>query len=138
MPNSDEILEYFLEDARANADALVVGDDISSIQELKIIFDGYGEDEDTGEEDYGNESYAIFIHKDALKKDFVFPKHDNSPWALIHRPDQEICLYAWYNTNEDYWTLPDDWNNSIGNKKLTVKQFEDILSNLYEKYSDQI
>ena len=135
MPTTDEMLEFFLEEARANTDDLVVGEDISPIPELKIIFDGYQEDEDTGEDIYSSESYAFFIHKDALKKDFVFPKHDNSPWALVHRPDEEICLYAWYAVDDDIWTLPDDWNDSIDGKKLTVKQFEDILSKLYKKYS---
>ena len=135
MPSPDEILEYFLEQARVEADDFTVGEDISPIPELKIIFDGFGEDDDTGEEDRHNESYALFIHKDALKKGFVFPHHDNAPWALIHRPDQEICLSAWYNANENYWTLPDDWHDSINADGLTVELFEDILSKLYEKYT---
>jgi hypothetical protein len=135
MPTSDEMLEYFLEDARTGADDFTVGEDISPIPELKIIFDGFGEDEDTGEEDRHKESYALFIHKDALEKEFVFPQHDNAPWALIHRPDQEICLSAWYDASENYWTLPDDWNDSINSDGLTVELFEDILSKLYEKYT---
>jgi hypothetical protein len=102
---------------------------------VKIIFDGYQEDEDSGEDIYSSESYALFIHKDALAKDFIFPKHESGGWTVIHRPDQEICLSAWYDANENYWTLPDDWSDSIDDPKLTVKQFEDILSKLYERYS---
>lgn len=131
----DEMLQYFLEEARANADELVVGEDISPIPELKIIFDGFGEDEDTGEEDYSSESYAFFIHKNALQKGFAFPKHDNGGWTIVHRPDQEICLSAWYDSDENFWTLPDDWNDSIDDKKLSAELFEDILRKLYEKYS---
>jgi len=135
MPSLDEMLEYFLEEARTEADSFVVGEDISPIPELKIIFDGYQEDEDTGEDIYSSESYALFIHKDALAKDFIFPKHESGGWTVIHRPDQEICLSAWYDANENYWALPDDWSDSIDDPKLTVKQFEDILSKLYERYS---
>ncbi|MBT8594361.1 hypothetical protein G6672_02570 [Polynucleobacter paneuropaeus] len=135
MPSPDEMLQSFLEKARASTDELVVGEDISPIPELKIIFDGYQEDEDTGEDIYSSESYAFFIHKDALKKGFVFPKHDNGGWTLIHRPDEEICLSAWYDADENFWTLPDDWNDSIDNKKLTVELFEDILEKLHKKYA---
>ena len=135
MPTTDEMLEFFLEEARANTDELVVGEDISPIPELKIIFDGYQEDEETGEDVYSIESYAFFIHKDALKKGFVFPKHESGGWALIHRPNEEICLYSWFDADENIWTHPDDWSDSINDPKLTVKQFEDILSKLYKKYS---
>lgn len=134
MKTPDEMLEYFLEDARTEADSFVVGEDISPIPELKIIFDGFAED-DNGEEDQSNESYALFIHKDALKKGFVFPKHESGGWTVIHRPDEEVCLSAWYNANENYWTLPDDWKDSISNKKLTVELFEDILSKLYKRHA---
>lgn len=135
MPTTDEMLEFFLEEARANTDDLVVGEDISPIPELKIIFDGYQEDEDTGEDIYSSESYAFFIHKDALKKGFIFPKHDDGGWTLVHRPDEEICLHSWFDADDNIWTHPDDWNDSIDDPKLTVKQFEDILSKLYKRYS---
>ena len=134
MPTPDEILEYFLEEARTEADSFVVGEDISPIPELKIIFDGFAED-DNGEEDQSNESYALFIHKDALNKNFAFPKHEVAPWSLVHRPDQEIWLHAWYDATDNYWTLPDDWNDSIDNKNLSVELFEDILSKLYKRHT---
>ena len=134
MPNTDEMLEFFLEEARTEADSFVVGEDISPVPELKIIFDGFAED-DNGEEDQSNESYALFIHKDALAKGFIFPKHESGGWTLIHRPDEEICLSAWYDSNENYWTLPDDWGDSISNQKLTVELFEDILSKLYKRHT---
>jgi hypothetical protein len=134
MPTPDEILEYFLEEARTEADSFVVGEDISPIPELKIIFDGFAED-DNGEEDQSNESYALFIHKDALNKNFIFPKHEVAPWSLVHRPDQEIWLHAWYDATDIYWTLPDDWNDSIDNKNLSVELFEDILSKLYKRHT---
>ena len=135
MPTADEMLEFFLEEARVEADSFVIGEDFSPVPELKIIFDGFGEEEDTGEEDRNYESYAIFIHKDALKKGFVFPEHESGGWTVVHRSNEEICLSAWYNASEDYWILPEDWSVAINSKNLTVKQFEDILSKLYKKYT---
>jgi hypothetical protein len=133
MKTPDDILKHFLEEARYHADDLIIGKDISTIPELKIMFDGYGEN-DEGDEDRNNESYAFFIHKDALKKGFIFPNHEITPWALVHRPDQEICLFSWFSTEDDFWSLPEDWNDSINDSALTVKQFELILKGLYKKY----
>ncbi len=134
MASVDEMLQYFLEKARENTDHLEVGENISTISELKIIFDGYGEDPESGKEDYDNELYAFFIHKDSLKKDFVFPEHETTPWALIHRPDEEICLSAWYSNVDSMWTLPDDWNDEIRSKSLSTDLFENILIQLYKEY----
>ena len=102
-------------------DDLEIGRDISDLPEVKIIFDGYGdlETEEDGEYKYverGNtnmESYAIFIHKDALKEDFIFPEHEFTPWALIHRPKEEVCIWAWYENDSDEVTIiPFEENNS--------------------------
>jgi hypothetical protein len=91
-----------------DSDALEIGENISDVREVKIIFDGYG---DLDEEEYieagdkNMESYAIFIHKDSLQEDFEFPEHEMTPWCLIHRPKDEVCIYAWYNVEEDYWDI---------------------------------
>ena len=67
---------------------------------VKIIFDGYGYNEETNEEDNLNVmSFAVFVHKDSLKGEF--PEHDQTPWALIHRPKDEVCIWVWYDANED-------------------------------------
>jgi hypothetical protein len=68
---------------------------------VKIIFDGYGYDEETNDEQ-GNKnmmSFAVFVHRDSLTKEF--PTHDLTPWALIHRPKEEICIYVWYDLETD-------------------------------------
>jgi hypothetical protein len=67
---------------------------------VKIIFDGYGYNEETNEEDNLDVmSFAVFVHKDSLKGEF--PEHDQTPWALIHRPKDEVCIWVWYDANED-------------------------------------
>jgi hypothetical protein len=68
---------------------------------VKIIFDGYGYDEETNEEnaDENTMSFAVFVHKDSLTEEFK--PHDLTPWALIHRPKEEVCIHAWYDVNED-------------------------------------
>ena len=76
----DELLQHHLNAMWHDSDeGSEVGENVSSIEEVKIIFDGYGDLET--EDDYiegGNknmESFAIFIHKDALSEGFVFPEH---------------------------------------------------------------
>lgn len=87
---------------------------------VKIIFDGFGdlEDEDeNGEYRYTEggqrnmKSFAVFIHKDSLTEEF--PPHELTPWALIHRPKEEVCIYVWYDEeNDDVDVIPFEDNNS--------------------------
>jgi len=87
---------------------------------VKIIFDGFGdlEDEDeNGEYRYTEggqrnmKSFAVFIHKDSLTEEF--PPHQLTPWALIHRPKEEVCIYVWYDEeNDDVDVIPFEDNNS--------------------------
>ena len=56
-------------------------------------------------------SFAVFIHKDSLTH--PFPEHEQTPWALIHRPREEVCIYVWYNENDDsVEVIPFEDNNS--------------------------
>ena len=42
-----------------------------------------------------------------------FPEHDQTPWALIHRPKEEVCIWAWYEKDSDEVTIiPFEENNS--------------------------
>ena len=86
-----------LDDDPANGDLSPGEDSGETIPGIKIIFDGYGED-DNGNPDLATESYAVFIHRDSLDLD-VFPPHETTPWGLIHRPKEEVCIYCWYDAN---------------------------------------
>jgi hypothetical protein len=87
---------------------------------VKIIFDGFGDLEiDNDVDDYqyiegGNrnmKSFAVFIHKNSLAEEF--PPHEITPWALIHRPKEEVCIYVWYDEeNDDIDVIPFEENNS--------------------------
>ena len=87
---------------------------------VKIIFDGYADLETYDEnneyvyEEGGDTtqlSFAVFIHKDSLTH--PFPAHELTPWALIHRPREEVCIYVWYNENDDsVEVIPFEDNNS--------------------------
>lgn len=126
------MLEIILNEARSDCHDLEVGKDISPIPQIKIIFDGYGETEE-GEEDLNNESYAVFIHKFSAGKDFIFPAHDVTPWGLVHRSDEELCLYAWYNSDQEIWSLPDEWSNYTDDSK-SAAEYEEILRKLYKMH----
>lgn len=87
---------------------------------VKIIFDGFGlleyEDEKGNYvcEENGDRnmvSFAVFVHKNSLTEEF--PPHELTPWALIHRPKEECCIYVWYDRQEDIMdVIPFEDNNS--------------------------
>ena len=136
----NKILLAMLEAMWRDPDDLEIGRDISDLPEVKIIFDGYGdlETEEDGEYKYverGNtnmESYAIFIHKNALQEEFVFPEHEMTPWALIHRPKEEVCIYAWYDVESNDWAINSLEETSDHN--MTNEEVMNILDGLYELY----
>jgi hypothetical protein len=137
----DEMLQRHLDEMWRDPDSLEIGENISNISEIKIIFDGYGdlEDEDeNGEYRYtegGNknmESYAIFIHKDSAQEGFEFPEHEMTPWALIHRPKEEVCIYAWYDVENDYWEINGLFDTS--DHEMSDEEVMNILTTLDERY----
>ena len=68
---------------------------------VKIIFDGYGYNEDTDEQDNKNIlSITLFVHKNSLNGQ-GFPEHKLTPFGLIHRPTDEVCIYAYYFYEQD-------------------------------------
>jgi hypothetical protein len=142
----DDIITSLLTTSWREPEDLQIGENISDISEIKIIFDGYGdlEDEDeNGEYRYtegGNtnmESYAIFIHKDSAKEDFVFPEHESFSFTfgsmIQHRPSEEVCIYVWYDVENDNWDiLP--LEERVEDTNLTVEQVMSILETLNKRY----
>jgi hypothetical protein len=115
-------------------DCLEIGENISDVSEVKIIFDGYGYSEETDEQDDKNlESYAIFIHKDSLTENFDFPEHDLTPWCLIHRPKEEVCIYAWHDVAEDTWDFS-MLEEIVEHTEMKEEDVMRILLGLEEKY----
>jgi hypothetical protein len=132
----DEMLHRHLDEMWRDEEALEIGENISDIPEIKIIFDGYADLET--EDEYiegGNknlESYAIFIHKDSGQENFEFPEHDMTPWGLIHRPEEEVCIYAWYDVDEDEWEINGLYETS--DHKMSDEEVMTILETLDERY----
>lgn len=137
-----EILQALMEAAWIDRDELVRGEDISDIPEVKIIFDSYGdlEEEIDGEYKYtegGNtnmECYAIFIHKDALETTFVFPEHDTAWNLIIHRPKEEVCLYAWYDVENDSWDFLQLEDRLDSDNTMNEEDVMRILEGLYKRW----
>ena len=142
----DDIITSLLTTSWRDSEDLEIGRDISDISEIKIIFDGYGDLEDEDEngeyryEEGGNknmESYAIFIHKDSAQEDFVFPEHESFSFTfgsmIQHRPAEEVCIYAWYDVENDTWDiLP--LEERVEDTDLTVEQVMGILEILNKRY----
>ena len=137
----EEMLQRHLDEMWRDPVDLEIGENISNIPEIKIIFDGYGdlEDEDeNGEYRYtegGNknmESYAIFIHKDSAQEGFEFPEHDTAWNMIIHRTKEEVCIYAWYNVEDDEWEINGLYDTS--DNDMTDEEVMNILKTLDERY----
>ena len=142
----DDIIVSLMNVSWRDPDELEIGRDISDISEIKIIFDGYGDLEDEDEngeyryEEGGNknmESYAIFIHKDSAQEDFIFPEHESFSFTfgsmIQHRPAEEVCIYAWYDVENDTWDiLP--LEERVEDTDLTVEQVMGILETLNKRY----
>ena len=137
----EEILIEMLKTSWRDPDDLEIGRDISDIPEVKIIFDGYGDLETEDEEgnyvykEGGNtnmESYAIFIHKDALTEGFEFPEHDT--WfAIIHRPKEEVCIYAWHDVENDTWDFLPLEDRLDKECAMNEQDVMNILEGIYKK-----
>ena len=139
----EELVTMLLEASWRDPEDLEIGRDISDQPEVKIIFDGYGDLEiDNGVDEYeykegGNtkmESYAIFIHKDALVPEFMFPEHELTPWALVHRPKEEVCIYAWYDVENETWDILPLEDRLDDDVTMTAEDVMVILEGLYEYY----
>jgi hypothetical protein len=146
----EQILTLLLESAWIDHDdEQEIGEDVSDQPEVKIIFDGYGdleEEDENGKYVYtegGNknmQSYAIFIHKDALTEDFVFPEHDVYQFTfggmIQHRTKEEVCLYAWYDTESETWDFIPLEDRLDDDNAMTEEDVMVILEGLYLKYFD--
>ena len=143
----NEILTKMLEGSWRDPDDLEIGRDISDLPEVKITFEGYGdlEDEDeNGEYRYtegGNknmESYAIFIHKNSLTDDFIFPEHDVFGFTfgsmIQHRPAEEVCIWAWYDVIDGSWEINQLEDRLDDSNSMDENDVMKILEGLYELY----
>jgi hypothetical protein len=103
---------------------------------VKIIFDGYGYNEETNDQDDENVlSFAVFVHKDSVDK--PFPEHEQTPWALIHRPKEEVCIWVWYTVDEDFVdVVPFEDGDTELDHEVIYKLIDDIWKQYYETEMD--
>ena len=143
----EKILIDMLEGSHRDPDDLEIGRDISDLPEVKITFEGYGDlDEENMDGEYkyiegGNtnmESYAIFIHKDALTEDFIFPEHDVFGFTfgsmIRHRPAEEVCIWAWYDVENNSWDILPLEDRLDDSNEMDETDVMKILEGLYELY----
>lgn len=135
MNDTEEIVEEWVRHFFSTMDdeAPRIGDDSGeSPFGVKIIFDGYGYDEETDQEnaDENSWSFAVFVHKDSLTQEF--PEHDYAWGFIVHRPKEEVCIYAWYDLNEDRVdVIPfDDSSTSTDMDKEFVK---DLIVKIWQR-----
>lgn len=100
---------------------------------VKIMFDGYGYNEETDEEDDSNVlKFAVFIHKDSLSGD-VFPEHESTSWGLVHRPDEEVCINCYYDIADDYVGInPFEDGDTELDHNLVYQMIRDLENDNYQ------
>ena len=125
-----------------------IGKNISILQNVKIIFDGYSNKIPIGDNDFlykeqGNkniEGWVMFVHKDALTENFVFPEHQKidwpehpeglPDWQIVRRPDEEVCLWTWYDKENDSWDVLTLEERMEVNNTLTEQIVMNVLEGL--------
>lgn len=78
-----------------------------------------------------SQSFAVFIHRDAINEGFEFPPHDVTPWYLVHRPKEEVCIYVWWDRDTDtidVLPLGDRVNNTEMDEEDVMRVLEHIAS----------
>ncbi len=125
--------KFLIGNTSRTKEALVVGKNISLMPEIKIVFDGYG---DEGANN-NLEHYAMYIHKDSLTKEFKFPDHEAINGILVSRPEVEVCLSGMYELSEKIWHL-NFWDEIPENAQFSDDYMEDIIERLYQKYSEKL
>lgn len=110
------------------------GCDISDTTGVKLIFDGYAENDD-GDDDTNHQCYVLFIHKDSGPLNFEFPEHDIEYGMIVHRPDKEIDIYIWHDVkNNEYDVVQMDEDNKVMTPKKVMEILETIYENNYAEY----
>ena len=125
-----------------------IGKNISNLKNVKIIFDGYSNKIPIGDNNFlykeqGNknvEAWVMFVHKDALTENFVFPEHQRIPWIdhpeglpdwqTVRRPDEEVCLWTWYDKEKDSWDVLTLEERMEVNNTLTEQIVMNVLEGL--------
>ena len=129
METLEDYLEYFVRHSLLEEDEIhAVGNNSCPYDELKVAFDGYGDDG----EDKNSESYVIYIHKDSADEGFVFPEHDSNGLHVVHRPEEEAYVYAWYDKENDAIDII-NVDETIGESELSTDFVKDILSTIYKR-----
>jgi len=134
----EELLQHHLDAMYHDSDeGSDIGENVSSVEEMKIIFDGYGDLETDNEYIEGGnknmESFAVFIHKDALSEGFVFPEHDSAWNMIIHRPKEEVCVYVWHDVEKNEWEIL-DLEERLEDTELNTEQVMTIMEELHNRY----
>lgn len=133
MKHYEEIVEHWIRDYYETMDGGTLRPGDQSGDEppgVKIIFDGYGYNEVTDNQDDENIlSFAVFVHKDSLHE--PFPEHEQTPWALIHRPKEEVCIWVWYTVDQDMVeVIPFE----DGDTELDHDYIKQVINDLWKHY----
>jgi len=109
----------------------VVGKNISIFKELKVVFDGFSENQE--EETQNSMSYVTYIPKGALYSGYVFKDHEITPVGVILRPGSEVHVFSRFNKKENSLEVI-NVEGQLNNCEMSPVNIFNILFNLSIKY----
>jgi hypothetical protein len=56
-----------------------------------------------------------------------------TPWALIHRPNEEVCIWVWHDVENNEWEIL-DLEERLEDTELNSEQVMTIMEELHERY----
>ena len=114
---------------RPTNSSVVVGENLSSHPAIQVFFDGYGEDEESGEaDDTSVEKFVLMVDINSGKDNFKMAPHEVS-FGLIEGRPSELQIYAIYDVTSKRWHVDDPEIDESSDFNLL--ELDEILGKIY-------
>jgi hypothetical protein len=133
MTTVSSLCTELLGNVRTAGEKNIDGTNLSPYPAIGIFFNGYGEDEDTGEStDLSVEKYKIVIHKNSTKPKFILTAEDRTQIGTISSDSAiEVEINAIYDLQTKSWHINDFLSEEF--PALTGEEVIAILKKLLSK-----
>jgi len=126
-----------LSKSRTAGEKIIDGTNLSPHPAIGIFFNGYGEDEETGEStDLSVEKYKVVIHKNSAKPKFMLSAKDRVQIGIISTDSEnEVESNAIYDLQKKSWHINDFLNEDCAalTEEKAIAILQKLLSNSKSK-----
>lgn len=122
MTSLSSVCIELLSSSRTDGDKTIDGINLSPYPSIGVFFNGYGEDEDTGEPtDVSIEKFKVLIHKNSGKAKFSLPDKNRLQLGMLAQDSSdEVEINAIYDHQSKNWHINDfvsDENSALTNEE---------------------